>query len=438
MSNNSVVLAGDVAVSDIILYNAVTGVMLNITPQVTMFNIYESMNNIFIQGDMLLIDNQMLTNIFPLTGNEFVKIKFKTPFIEDSESYDKTFAVYEMGEKIKHNYNGTYQLKLISPEALIDKNTRLSKKFSGNSGEVVFDLLQYYNHIYTNKENEQLTHRVPPIIENTSNNVTFVSNWWSPLKCIQYIASRALNQDGIPSYIFFENQNRFSFVSLDSISRHAKDHGPYMHFVSDFSSTKAAENILSTSYQDVESEYSKIISPVRVFPNYNVFERLHDGFYGSEVVGLDLSCAQYLHYATDGINNITRLNKYDVMTDIGPGSSTGSMRYIPRMSYTHDYVSDISNTKQWSLRANVLAKLKHGTKLAIEVNGRSDYSIGQVVNVKIPKDQQMKPDSNVWDDVLSGNYLVHELKHTIVLGNRCKHTCVMNLCKDSYTIDTNI
>ena len=73
------------------------------------------------------------------------------------------------------------------------------------------------------------------------------------------------------------------------------------------------------------------------------------------------------------------------------------------------------------------------TEIDIVVNGRCDYTVGQIVSVVLPKDRQYVSNENR-DMVLSGNYLVKSIVHNIVRG---KHTCILGLCKDSYLFDIN-
>lgn len=437
MSEQTIHSAGDVSLSEIILYNTSSGIVWNITPQVSLINIYESMNDTFIQGDITLIDNQNLTNLFPLTGNELVAFSFKTPGAKDEFAYDKVYAVIEMDEQVNNNRTSVYTLHLISPEAVLDRNIRLSQKYSGSADQVVREVLKSYEYVPIKDSTGTVEFKTKANIEETNNNVCFVSNWWSPVRCIRYIADRALNKNDNPSYVFFENRNGFHFVSLHSMFDFYNEHGPYNTFVLDNSSVNAVEGQHSTSVPNIVEDYSKIISPVRHLSSYKYFDRLQSGFYGSEVVSLDLFSAQYVHQSFSGLENNSRLNKYSSRSDVNYGSTSGLMRCVPKMSYVHNDLEDGTNLKQVMMRSNILSRLSYSGKLVIEVHGRSDYSIGQVVNVKIPKKQQItKDDQSVWDELVSGNYLVYEIKHTIVVGNKINHTCVMNLCKDSYNVDT--
>jgi hypothetical protein len=72
----------------------------------------------------------------------------------------------------------------------------------------------------------------------------------------------------------------------------------------------------------------------------------------------------------------------------------------------------------------------------MEVFGRTDYTVGQKVYVEVPKPtvitskDQANTDKNTGfiDTAYSGNYLITAINHII---NREKHTCVIELSKES-------
>ena len=72
-------------------------------------------------------------------------------------------------------------------------------------------------------------------------------------------------------------------------------------------------------------------------------------------------------------------------------------------------------------------------KVNIEVLGRTDYTVGQVVELYIPKATQItKEDPDPRDMILSGNYLVSAISHVI---NRENHTCNIELIKNSVLVN---
>jgi hypothetical protein len=72
-------------------------------------------------------------------------------------------------------------------------------------------------------------------------------------------------------------------------------------------------------------------------------------------------------------------------------------------------------------------------KVQIEVAGRTDYTVGMIVDLNIPKISQItKEDADTRDLIISGKYLVSAMTHYI---SRSQHTCKMELVKNSLIFD---
>jgi hypothetical protein len=80
-------------------------------------------------------------------------------------------------------------------------------------------------------------------------------------------------------------------------------------------------------------------------------------------------------------------------------------------------------------------KLAEANKLNITVPGRTDYTVGQKVNVTLNRTEPISiKDDDVTDKLLSGNYLIAAINHYI---DKEKHECYMELIKESSMMDMN-
>ena len=421
--NTNVKKAGDVLVKYITIQNA-SGIGYNITPQVFTIELYEEMNVPVITGKVFIKDGQNLTNVFPLIGNEVIDISFITPGLEDDQGYTKTFFVYGCSEKIKQDRISYYELKIVSVEAAKDKIIKISKKFTGNAADIVKQILCGQNFLNVSKQDVG-------VIENSVNSIEFISNWWSPFKCIKYVTDRSVNTNNSPSFVFFQNKHGYSFLSLDSLFA---DSVIKQTFYKNNDATQANEGVNSTSNIDVLRDYQTILD-MRINSGFDYFDRIQNGFYGGEVVGFDCATAQYTHTAVERFfDEDSHLNKHSPITDVRVGGSSGNITLVPYHSCTFDdyYANDL---KVRTSRSIFMSRL-NGTKMTIRVHGRSDYNIGQVVTIMIPKDQQITKDENPYDMLISGNYLIVAVNHSVsVTGKR--HECIIELVKDSYAVDIN-
>jgi hypothetical protein len=103
----------------------------------------------------------------------------------------------------------------------------------------------------------------------------------------------------------------------------------------------------------------------------------------------------------------------------------------PRAFNTFTDKGDTSNFKMVQRR---ISEILQSDDFSVEINvpGRTDYTVGQVVRITLMQTEPMKKtDTNKesLDMVFSGRYLVSGINHYIT---REKHECSMELVKDSY------
>ena len=170
---------------------------------------------------------------------------------------------------------------------------------------------------------------------------------------------------------------------------------------------------------------------------FNYMDRIESGFYGSQMIHYDLTTKKYTHtgykpnFAED-----KHLNKYPLWTDSVVARSRSTL--IHEHKYMNNFVgySDVTNTKTLQRRLHLLAAARQ-SMVELTVLGRSDYSAGQKINLKVPQHAQLKETETAQefeDDILSGTYLVTACCHLIM---RNRHECIIEAVKDSYIVDLN-
>ena len=106
----------------------------------------------------------------------------------------RTFKVYSMTDRmmIRDTNTQSYVLHFCSPELFIDLMTPLYSRYTGTIQDVV-------NQIWGESVAVPRTGEGGPspliIVGNPANNVTFISPGWSALKCVNWLAARALPGD---------------------------------------------------------------------------------------------------------------------------------------------------------------------------------------------------------------------------------------------------
>ena len=412
--------AGDINLTEVSIVSS-NGVMLNVTPQVVSIELFENLFESFINGKIVISESQALQTFFPLVGNEFLNLSFTTPSLDDEFSYKGQFFIYKNSDMARYGDRlSLYVLHFISKEAVLDQNKKISKTFKGNPEDMVRYLLGD-NGLQTTKE---------LFAETPRNTFAFCSNWWKPTKCIQWVFEHSVSPKGNPSYLFFENKKGFIFTSLDSLLD--KDVPITMNFeVSNYSRQMGDKQ---SSYRDIMKDYQSILQ-IDYHTGFDYFKRLRSGFYGGEIVSMDITTQRYTHNKFNrSFENDSHLNTYSPVADKTLATTGGNLRFVPRMYNNFEDYGDSTNYDIIADREAILARLTTQS-LTIQVYGRTDYSVGQKVTVTIPKSGQIKEgDSETNDKMISGTYIIIGLCHNITTF---EHRTILELAKDSFEIDIN-
>ena len=81
--------------------------------------------------------NNMIMNM-PIVGQEFVSLKIETPGVGTIDYSENKLCVHKYTSR-EDIANGTqiYELSLVSPEALRNNRTRVSKSYTGTNSDIV-------------------------------------------------------------------------------------------------------------------------------------------------------------------------------------------------------------------------------------------------------------------------------------------------------------
>jgi hypothetical protein len=425
-NNNVIRFAGDVNV-DFVEIVSKNGFIVEVTPQVIGIEIFEDLFTPFISGNIILQESLDFINLVPLTGEEFINIKLKTPsFTGKDKVIDAQFYIYKLSDReLGGNRNQIYRLHFISTEAIVDLNKKISKSFSGNVSEIARQLISDDKH---GLESEK-----PLNIQNTTNSTKYVSNFWSPVKNLNYLAGTAINHRGSSDYIFYENRNGFNFSSLESLYYQP----PVQEFLLDSfmrTFTPDGKNI-----RNVQEEYKRIID-IDVPKLYDYMENVRGGMMASKIITYDIVSKKYNsknYNMLDKWFEHNHLNQYPLISKNNIDNAWSTIISEPKYYNQFNSYGDVTNTKTLQDRISKLLQAE-GNRIEITVPGRTDYTVGMKVSLRVPKIEPLDPASpnqDIYDKILSGNYLIAALNHFIT---KEKHECRMELIKDSYSVNLDL
>ena len=419
-STQSLKFAGDVSIDKVQVVSS-KGFFQDITAQVITVQYYEDMFSPFITGNLIIKESLDLVNLFPFVGEEYVNIEISTPTIE--QKIKGTYYIYKMTDReLIGDKEVVYKLHFISTEAIVDSNKKLSKVFYGKVSDIIKPFIV--------DRMDGLESKKELVVEETSNQTKYISNFWSPVKNIMYCAENAVNKNKVPNYVFFENRQGFYFVSLDAL--YASN--PYQSFVYDKYNRDSLPG--GGDARNTAEDYTRILD-LSIPTAFDYLDRINSGMLSSRIHSYDIIRKTYT------ARNYNIFNKFDKVNHLNPNplNSSGvifknnaTIINYPRMFNNFNSFGDATNFKTIQERMSSM-KVSNAHQLEITVPGRTDYTVGQKVSVVLNKvEATAASDSDLTDRMFSGFYLVSAINHVI---SRESHECNMELIKESLQADVN-
>lgn len=412
--------AGDVNLEEVTL-RTLNGQSANITAQVISLEIYEDMFTPFMSVSVVLRESVDYISLFPFIGEEYLEIKVSTPNID--QKIDGSFYIYKITDRMyTKDREVAYTLKGISKEYVVDANRKVSQTFKGNIGEIALTLMQKGG-LNTDKTS---------FIEGTSNKTAFTAAYWQPTKCLTFLATNAQNQNLSPTYLFYENRNGYNFRSVDELLKATT----YHKFIKDNFTRSEINDMSVQATKDPQEDFKRILElDVPVLSDY--MEDIQSGRLKSRIVSHDLVTKQYsvkdYSVRKDTEHPATLLNKNPAYSPYAATNSISTLMIMPRHFANYTSFADVTNYSTAQKRMSFFQNLNK-YKVNIQVLGRTDYTVGQVYELSIPKATQITKEQTETseDEILSGRYLLAAVSHMITKEG---HICNMELIKNSIIMD---
>lgn len=419
MADNKEIIrfAGEVLVEKVQITSS-TGFYQDVSNQVIGIQLFEDLFSPFTSGSLVIRDSLDLANLFPFAGEEFLELKVRTPTLKKG-AIEGRFYLYKMtNREMMGDRKLVYELHFISQEAVLDLNKRISRAFSGKCSDIAKSLM-------TDKEyGLQIKAESQMYIEETKNSTKFISNFWNPVKCLNYLADHSVNKNGSPTYIFFQNRAGFNFVSLETLY---SNNDVLEEFVYD---NFHRDDIPGGDAKNVAEEFRRIKN-ISIPTAFDYMENIRGGMYASKQYAFDLTTKGVFvnnFDARDDFKEGKHLNPNPLFSDnaIYRFSSLVMGKPVYYASFTDQ--GDVTNAPFLQKRISSI-KQADSSKIEITVPGRTDYTVGQKVIINLDKMEPIsKEETKTTDSLFSGAYLIGAINHFI---DKEKHECVMELFKES-------
>lgn len=419
--------AGAVNIVDVILH-ARNGTTFNILGQVINISIWEDIYQPCIRGTIYVLESLDIKNLFPLIGEELLYLHIKTPSLPDKDDIKQTFYIYSIkNQEMIGEKSICYAISFVSVEAITDVNKKISKTFSGQVSSIANNLITNTNYFGASKL---------PLIEDTISTTKYISNFWSPLKNIQYLVDTAVNGNHAANYLFFENRYHNNFVSFDYlINRNELAQNIRTFNMNQF--VRDIDPTVNTSSKDINKEYEKILD-IKIPKLFDYIERSVGGMFANKLITVDPITKKYSdtnYYLRDEENKLKHLNPFPLSTANPIATAQQLIIYMPKHYGNFNGYADVTNASSIQARTSQM-KLANANSIEITTYGRTDYTVGMLVNISVPNSNGIseKTKNNV-DNITSGKYLVSKIFHDI---NFNEHITVMEVIKDSLIVNPNL
>ena len=409
-----------------------SGEKINIVDQITELNIYQSIDSPNMSGDIVIADNDATAEVLPFIGQERILFTLRTPSTSDKVDFETYHAVVS---NIANRFTSTehtqvYKLEFVTPEAYANTRTKVSQSFKGELSTIVEEIFRDVNYLNSKKK---------LFIEKTKGIVTYVSPNLRPFQVIRHLAEQSISdEDQHNGYVFFENTKGYHFRSLDSLM--GKSLGNTL------TPTSKVYKLQPAGSTDKEVQYRKdSILELAIVDSFDTLGSTRSGLYGSTLLYHDVFNKNVLkkeyHYFDTGKRVGTNANK----ANFGPIASKTSVNgktfadWPESRIFLHSTSSDNlhtegidNNADEWLQNSASRYYEQDYQQLRILTYGDASVCAGDIVQIQIPSSKRKPkiPDPSSYDPILSGRYLVADLKHSVdpKVGT---HGMTLKLIKDS-------
>ena len=413
--------AGDVTIDKVKIITA-KGFYQDVGAQVINVQFYEDLFAPFITGSLILKDSLDLVNLFPFIGEEYLELEISTPTLDKNNIKGKYYIYKMTNREMSGDKSVVYQLHFISVEAVVDLNKKTSRVFGDKISKMIEPFIK--DKTFGLESDKKV------FIEETLNNTKYISNYWTPIENIMYLADTAINTNRSPSYVFFENRDGFYFISLERLYTNAV----FQDFVYDKYTRDDRPG--GGSVRNPEKDFKRILE-ISIQTAFDYMDRIRSGMLSSRQVSYDVTKKTY---SAKNYNMFQRfeqqkhLNKYPINSDRSIFRAASRIINYPKNFGNFNGFGDVTNAKSNQERISLL-KLAEANKINITVPGRCDYTVGQKIKLDLKRIEPLsKKDGDTTDKMFSGNYIIAAINHYV---DREKHECYMEIIKESSMMDMN-
>ena len=390
-------------------------------------NIYDSIMMPCMSGNIIIRDALGLSSRLYFDGSEYLNINIGKENEEDATSFKKTFRIYRQSDRKNINQTSEmYVLHFVSEELIYSKQQKIIQTYTGNHHKAAVSILKDYLKV------KQVVGKIG-IIEPSKGIHTYNFPNMSPFEALNWLAQRAISNEGLSNFIFFQNKLGYNFVSLSKLITQN------VLFDVNFN----PKNLTPSVAQELIGARD-----VRIGEQHNLIDNIQNGVYAGTFIGFDPLTRKI---TTNKINfqDIYKKSKHanknpNITAARNRDRLDGSQMYNSKISlypfqstridssYTksNDNITAtiIDDTHNYIFQRRAIFKNLMQRKVQMVLPGNFTITSGLNLNLMMPSRAISDDNSNPYDISLSGKYLIIGARHIIKYD---KHETVVEVATDS-------
>lgn len=419
----------------------------DIRAQVAEINIFESLENPYLSGSLVVLDDKALFERIEFSGTERFKMTICSTDDELTPVMERTFIMTGIERSVKSNDNGKssmVSITLLDEHMFLSYNKQISRSFNGRIDYIIGKIL-------TRDMNKQLDVSYlqtdkGEFSEVIQENIRGIFPNLHPHEAVKWLLERATTLTGSPFYAYASMHDENLRLGNLDIMLKQKPFNTRLPYTYNPSNVSQAES-------QTPLEKAFVVKNMKVAKIHNTIKLVQAGLVSSQYANTNLNTGEIFsqHYSIR--NTLANLEKRDIIPPEQQNvfdtqfklneinfdeydsrkfhtiTSTGT--YLDAKSYHDEY--DENKFKKKLERLGILGHLtKNMYNVIIDGTGFmvSRATVGDLVSMKVVNDNIETSIFSSEDDTIdkekSGNFLIYDIRHTF---QGTAHTVSMNVCK---------
>ena len=403
------------------------GKEVNIQGKTTGFHYYESVLSPNITASLTFMDTGgsvaydgnydkqerlgSIYNALPITSGEKIEFKITNPSSGTLDFEKNPLIVNGASNLNQSSKDNMVVLSLLSESSITNQNSVVYKKYSGNIGDTVGNIIKEYFDVEQNKVK----------IDDTSNEYSFIGNSQSPFELIMWLAAKSVPSEGNAGFFFYETRTGFNFRSIDSLISQEP--------VATYYRTDGFPSNVDNSGNDF-----KILS-FTISKNKNFLNALKTGVLNSRNIYFDPKSFKEVEVPFQFIELLKSLGmnaeEPKIEIDINSGKFTRTHFDVLDVGTHSPEIdgTDNNDPTQWQAQSTMRYNILFSQVVNMQVPCNLNLRAGDTINCNFEIVTQDSKDQGSDDPVQSGKYLIVDLCHHF---DSTRSMTSMTLVRDSY------